>query len=294
MEIPYSAAKVDLFYPARRAIFFANGARPHSDAALCAEMARLAYCRPDSSLAFDQEKIRKIVGSIGFASCRFFEAPTRPDGGGSHGFLALDDTVKLAVLSFRGTDKDDPTDLMDDIDLKPRPWTAGGNVHSGFAAALMAIWPAIEPELKALAEHRLLFTGHSLGAAMATLASSLQVPGSLYTIGSPRVGDDTFVSLLSKLDNHRYVDCCDVVTRVPPEDFGFSHIPGNIFYIDFQRAVKVLAPDAPFISADRLAAEEDYLKNYSWRIGDVAVRDLADHAPVNYVAPITAESEGAN
>ena len=34
-------------------------------------------------------------------------------------------------------------------------------------------------------------------------------------------------------------------------------------------------------SAPQAAAQ--YLTDYAWRIGDVAVRALADHAPINYV-----------
>jgi hypothetical protein len=40
------------------------------------------------------------------------------------------------------------------------------------------------------------------------------------------------------------------------------------------------------IAEDRSRAELDYLENYAWRIGDVAVRALADHAPINYVLPL--------
>jgi hypothetical protein len=290
MDVPYSAEKDDLYFPAKHAVFFPAG-RPKSDAALCVELARLAYCRIDSGFAFDQDRIRKVLGKIEFTGCEFFEAATHPDGGGSHAFVALDADAKLAALSFRGTDKDDPTDLMDDIDLEPKTWSVGGKAHTGFANALMAIWPAIAIKLKTVADYRLLFVGHSLGAAMATLASTLQMPNSLYTIGSPRMGNQEFVDLLKNLDNHRYVDCCDLVTRVPPQGlFDYQHIAGDIHYIDFQRDVKLLAPDDPYISADRSKAEEDYLANYSWRIGDVAVRDLADHAPVNYVLPVTAST----
>jgi hypothetical protein len=36
-------------------------------------------------------------------------------------------------------------------------------------------------------------------------------------------------------------------------------------------------------SADRAAARVDYLEKFAWRVGSVLVRDLADHAPINYV-----------
>ena len=68
MDIPYSAERDDLYYPAKRAVFFPNG-RPQSDAALCVEMALLAYCRQNTCFAFDQPRIRKILASIQFTDC---------------------------------------------------------------------------------------------------------------------------------------------------------------------------------------------------------------------------------
>jgi len=288
ITIPYSAEKDDLYCPAKRAVFFPNG-RPHSDAALCVELARVAYCQLETSFAFDQDRIRKILARIQFTDCKFFETATQPNGGGSHALLALDEKNKLSVLAFRGTDRDDPTDLMDDLSAYPQSWQAGGKAHSGFAKALLDVWLQVNAALPPVGEYLLLFTGHSLGAAMATLASSLRTPKALYTFGSPRVGDQAFVSLLKSLDNFRYVDCCDLVARVPPEGIlGYAHIPGNLYYIDFERAVKSRDPDDTYIALDQEKAEEDYLKNYAWRIGDVALRALADHAPVNYVWPVTA------
>jgi len=288
MGIPYSAEKDDLYYPAKNAALFPNG-RPQSDAALCVEMARLAYCQLDTCFAFDQDRIRKILGRIQFTDCKFFETATEPDGGGSHALLALDANRKMAVLAFRGTDKDDFSDLMDDFNALPRPWPAGGNAHSGFAKALLDVWQGVDAALQMAGDFEFLFTGHSLGAAMATLASSLQKPKSLYTFGSPRVGDRPFVDLLRGLDNHRYVDCCDLVARVPPEGLlGYAHITGDIHYIDYGRSVKQRDPKDPYIGDDQTQAEEDYFKNYAWRIGDVALRPLADHAPVNFVGRVTA------
>lgn len=277
MTVPYSAEKDDLYYPAKHAMFFPHG-RPQSEAALCVEMARLAYCQLDTSFGFDQVRIRKVLGGIHFTDCKFFESATAPNCGGSHALIALDDNSKLAVLSFRGTDKDDPTDLGDDLDILPQPWQGGGTVHTGFDKALQEVWQGLKVALQALNDYTFLFTGHSLGAAMATLASSLQKPKSLYTIGSPRVGNRAFVDELKGVDNHRYVDCCDLVPRVPPVGFGYAHIPGKIHYIDFDRAVQVLNPDDSAIQEDQTKAEVDYLERYAWRIGDVALSPLADHA----------------
>ena len=289
MAIPYSAAKEDLYYPARHAVFFANG-RPKSDAALCVEMARLAYARQEPNFVFDRQQILKVLAGVGFSDCQFFEKPTGPQGQGSHGFLAIDRSGKLAVLAFRGTDKDDPTDLMDDANAIPEDWAGGGRVHSGFAKALVEIWDQVVPALETVAGWKLLFTGHSLGAAMATLAASLNPPASLYTFGSPRVGDANFVAALQqmRLDNHRYVDCCDLVARLPPGGFlGYVHL-GNPYYIDLERKVQQRDAEDPYIAEDQIKAEEEYIEKYAWRIGDVALRPLADHAPINYVWPVSA------
>ena len=294
MPVPYSAAKVDLYQPAKNAVFFSNG-RPVSEAALCVEMARLAYCQLEGSFPFDQARIRQILEPVGFAQCTFFEHPIGTNGGGSHGMLMLDEKTNLAVLAFRGTNNSDPTDIMNDLNAVPRPWPSGGNVSSGFADALMVLWnqEGLEKAVQAIKGYDLLITGHSLGAAMATLAASLVTTKSLYTFGSPRVGDDSFVKKFDGVDNRRYVDCCDLVARVPPEGFlGYTHIPGQIHYIGSDRTLSERDPASPaddqFMNADQANAEIAYLQDYSWRIGDVAIRALADHAPVNYVWPVTA------
>jgi hypothetical protein len=293
MDISYSADKDDLFCPAKRAVFFPNG-RPRSDAAFCVEMARLAYARQDSNFALDQPRINNVLARIRFTDCKFFDSVMHPDGRGAHGFLALDDNAKLAVLSFRGTDANDPSDISDDLNAIPEDWQGGGKVHTGFANALLELWRGdhgVEAELNQIDGYRLLFTGHSLGAAMATLAASLRTPASLYTIGSPRVGDADFVAALEKknLDNHRYVDCTDVVTCVPPEFLGYAHI-GRPYYIDLARKVQQRDPKDPYIEGDQRKAELQYIEQYAWRIGDVPLRPLADHAPVNYVLPVTADT----
>jgi hypothetical protein len=277
--IPYSAEQVDLYYPCKRAMFFSGG-EPKSEAGLCAEISRLAYCRQECSFAFDRDRIRKALGSVGFTGCLFFESDGQSDGRGTHCFLAIHAAKRLNVVAFRGTDKDDPTDLCDDIDVKLAQWGKGARVHSGFADALAEVLTELEPAVQA-AQGRMLFTGHSLGAALATLLASLRTPDALYTFGSPMVGDAAFVASLAGVEHHRYVDCCDLVTRVPPPILGYQH-HGAAIYIDRNGNVSV-NPGEDVIAKDRFVAASEYVINYSWRIGDVAVRELADHAPVNYV-----------
>ncbi len=180
-SIPYSAEQDDLFYPCKRGEFFPAG-KPESEGALCAEMARLAYCKQESSFAFDQDKIRSILRGIGFNDCKFFESQTDPKGKGAHCFLASRDDKQLAIVAFRGTDKDDARDWGFDLDAIPRPWKDRGKVHSGFANGLDELLEQkLGPALESI-KCKLLFTGHSLGAAMATLLASLRNAASLYTL----------------------------------------------------------------------------------------------------------------
>ncbi|PYX08695.1 MAG: hypothetical protein DMG88_09335 [Acidobacteria bacterium] len=271
--------------------FFEHG-RPTSDAALCAEMARLAYCKQESSFAFDREKIADNLNRIGFAKCQFLESRGTQDGEGLHCFLAVhEDSQKqneLAVLAFRGTDKDDPTDVAYDVDFRAEPWgEKGGKVHGGFAHAFTDLQKD-QPldELLQPLSCRVLYTGHSLGAALATLAASLRPPQALYTIGSPRVGDAVFAATLNKVECHRYVDCCDIVTRIPLEKMGFMHC-GKPYYINRKRRVE-FNPNCLTIGVDRFRAASEYFEKCTWLLGKVPMRELADHAPINYVWAIAA------
>jgi kumamolisin len=75
-------------------------------------------------------------------------------------------------------------------------------------------------------------TGHSLGAALATLytmenACTKKITSpAVCTFASPRVGDTDFVSAFNALGltSWRIVNQPDVVPNLPPESFGFAHV----------------------------------------------------------------------
>jgi hypothetical protein len=291
--VPYSASQQDLYYPAKFLDSFPTQ-RPKTDQELCAWMCWLAYCDRFPNFAFDRDKIRQKLAPLGFQPLQpqgFFESQGHDRNGGTHCFVAVHDDPapenKLAVVAFRGTDKDDPTDLLDDVEAQLVDWNGKGQVFDGFKDALAEVEPkfglvqALQP-----IDYKLLFTGHSLGAALATLLASVRTPSALYTIGCPRVGDHDFVASLSDVNSFRYVDCCDIVTQLPPALLGYAHL-GDPYYIDRNRNVSE-NPSDDFISADRLRARADYLLQYAWKSGNVSVRDLADHAPINYVTAIAA------
>jgi len=287
--VPYSASQQDLYYPAKTLDNF-PAARPGTDAELCAWLALLSYCDQEpASFAFDQNTVKIKLGPLGFQSVQFFESQGHPKQGGTHCFLAVHDDPaagnKLAVAAFRGTDKDDPTDLLDDVDAPLVAWNGNSKVFDGWKDALGEVQDQLLPAIQPI-NFKLLMTGHSLGAAMATLLASLKAPAALYTFGSPRVGDNEFLVSLGGVANFRYVDCCDAVPQLPPPLLGYAHI-GNPLYIDRNRKV-IANPADDYVTGDRLRARADYLVRYAWKAGNVAVRDLADHAPINYVTAIAA------
>ena len=291
--VNYSPTKIDLFFPARRGHFF-EGISPDDESATCAEFCRLAYSRIEPRFSFDQAAINKALQAINFSVVpgHFFESRGTPDGLGTHCFIAVNDVKKVMIVAFRGTDAADHTDLHDDADVLQQDWDGGVKVHTGFAHALdqvrTELLPAItNPNYK---KYRKIYAGHSLGAAMATLLASLEEPDRLFTIGSPRVGNAAFVTKLKGVNSTRYVDCSDLVTRVPPEDvpglFHYAHV-GPMIYIDRTRAISV-DPDETFVSSDRLQAAAEYIAEYAWKAGNVGFRELADHTPFNYVEAIKA------
>jgi hypothetical protein len=163
-----------------------------------------------------------------------------------------------------------------------------GKVHEGFAQSAhdQQVFLRVKTPLDtAPRSMRVLITGHSLGAALATLMASWVPHAGLYTYGSPRVGDATFVHAITNAVALRFVNCCDLATRVPPETiFGYAHA-GTLAYLD-RNGRWLKSVDENTIAADRIAAVTHHLTHYAFLHGTVASRELADHAPINYVSGV--------
>ena len=148
------------------------------------------------------------------------------------------------LVAFRGTVFDDLSNwLTDDCVVQKRDSAYPGMVHTGFAQTMYSIWPLINAKLPTpVAGRRVWVTGHSLGAAMATLAAlRIEAAGfnaiSLYTYGSPRVGNPDFYQAYS-VPHYRFVNNCDIVPHVPLEGmligvrpYTYMHV-GTLEYLD--------------------------------------------------------------
>jgi triacylglycerol lipase len=147
----------------------------------------------------------------------------------------------FAIVAFRGSELPKPgensdfrgifNDWMANFKFLPVEWDQGGKVHEGFKEALYEVWNDIANYLtNKLQNRKIWITGHSLGAALATLAADhcANVQG-LYTFGSPSVGDIDFKNDFLA-NSYRFVNNNDIVTTVPPEDL-YPHV-GELRYID--------------------------------------------------------------
>jgi triacylglycerol lipase len=145
------------------------------------------------------------------------------------------------VVAFRGTEPDKLKDWMSDLDTQ---FVDGplGRVHNGFNMALSHVWEDINGCVAEFQDQgqSLWLTGHSLGAALASLAAAhwrgrdKPVHG-LYIFGSPRVGDRVFERSFDQdfgARNFRFVNNADLVTRVPLRTMGFSHVGTLLYFTD--------------------------------------------------------------
>lgn len=148
-------------------------------------------------------------------------------GTDTQGFVASrsgDTGPGMAVVSFRGTES--TRDWMTNLDLRQdsvmsrnteNPATVG-NVHAGFHNAFQSVEEQLTGALAECEHLPLYITGHSLGGALATLATWYLKGDRLaacYTFGAPRVGDDQLLNRF-RTPIYRIVNGADPVPFVPP------------------------------------------------------------------------------
>lgn len=161
----------------------------------------------------EEKKLRSELGIVQFKLLKTF------DENGTQAILASNG--KHLVLAFRGTEANSIKDIKADANAKIRHCETGGKIHSGFDNAFKQVSSAIQATLNKT-EYKtmpLFITGHSLGGALATVAAKkLSHKGGIaacYTFGSPRVGNEKWISNI-KVPIYRLVNSADCVTMLPP------------------------------------------------------------------------------
>lgn len=170
-------------------------------------------------LDYDHEKeLEKLKRELRDTGMQLLGSPF--DVEGTQAFLAHNG--KFMVLAFRGTEANSTKDIKADASAKLTGFQSGGRVHKGFKDAFEHVEQEIQDRLKQYAKYQkypLYITGHSLGGALATIASRrLEHEGGIaavYTFGSPRVADEDWVADM-EVPYYRLVNAADCVTMLPP------------------------------------------------------------------------------
>lgn len=134
-----------------------------------------------------------------------------------------------AFLTFRGTDS--ARDVVEDLRVEAVPLlaeddaeTRGVRVHAGVLAQFRSVEPAITRLVSSFAPPctDLVVAGHSLGAALATLAGphyarSERLRATCHTFGSPRCGNEAFTRYFARhvADHVRVINERDPVPMLP-------------------------------------------------------------------------------
>jgi triacylglycerol lipase len=174
-------------------------------------------------------------------------------------------------VSFAGSDPLKIEDWITNFDAVK----SADDLHTGFQDAVETVWPALKPAIanRPASEQPLVFTGHSLGGALAILAAARALADessdpatAVYTFGSPRTGGQTFFdSYTPRLGNatFRLVDGTDVVPTVPPS------LSDNYRHVG--RAVQ--CPTDGVFAANQIMADDENKPDF---VGDAIQAGLAD------------------
>jgi len=154
---------------------------------------------------------------------------------------ATDTQNKSLYISFRGTVLNEDnlkTDLYQT--LVPFQPTSNLNVSVsyGFNQAWLGIRSDVFKLISSIQPDNIFLTGHSLGAALATLCAfdmkyhehQIIYNTVIYTFGSPRVGDIAFATNYNKMvsGSNRVQNIYDPVPRFPTEYQGYLHVNDEV------------------------------------------------------------------
>lgn len=241
---------------------------------LFAELAMVAYN--------DKDEATRAAKLMGFPDVTFY------DRDGSQAYRLRNEYD--CVIACRGTEPNEWNDIRADANATSVLAETTGKVHRGFKTEVDDLWPMLETALMGN-EQPLWFCGHSLGGAMATICAGRcflshieSNPEQLYTFGSPRVGDKTYINYVT-LEHFRFVNNNDIVTRVPPVFLGYRHCGGEV-YIDSNGKIRLVG---------LIAKKRDRWKGF-WRgLRRWKIDHFSDHSIHGYIQAVKkacdAESE---
>lgn len=187
------------------------------------------------------------------------------------------------IVIFRGTEslKDVLADIHFTRDYLKLNKYKKVLVHKGFLNYFNSILDELETVIFNNLEevYNIIFTGHSLGGALATLASCYfsfnykQFCISCVTFGSPRVGSRSFVNCFNKNveESYRLVNEHDPIPNLP-SSLRFSHVKG----------FKLLLDDI-ILDKSFFAKKWRVIKNIFFSIFSFRLKFFSDHKCKQYI-----------
>ncbi|GAV21191.1 lipase [Mariprofundus micogutta] len=278
-----------LFYPNLSYDYFANAdTQPFQFDAETYQSVNAWWLAEASLLAYVQQHdfVSQKLADAGLPHYKPFE----DDETHTQCFVAHNDD--FAIVCFRGTEIV-KQDIITDLKFLLTDSGSRGKVHKGFKIALDSVWDGISDHLNDITDYgsspmKVWFTGHSLGAGLATLAAA-RYPAAqgIYTIASPRCGNREFSNAFTNR-YWRFVHNNDAVCMLPPA-ITYRHT-GNMIYIDDQGAVNS-APSFWTYLSTMIRGHFRHMGTIikCWRRGDftaLPLDNINDHAPIYYVIHI--------
>ena len=276
-------------------------------ALLCAQAAAWSYSKEDTLKA----RLNRLGMQVDV--CEAFHVQNTGLFLDAHAFISVDYDSKIGILSFRGTEvgTGNNIDLLADMSVEPVSFNESPHwrVHGGFYNNLHSVWHRILATLDELMSKidYLFFTGHSLGGALAVLATAElyldQDKGQptnyktlrekfcgLYTFGQPMVGNERFADECEKQFGHltfRHVYHQDLIPFLPPKTTGEFYHFGQEFHVSQEntwertdeesKQVNTLLLSLPLAGLALLA------KHFPWAKKLPTPHSLGDHLPYFYL-----------
>ena len=174
-----------------------------------------------STAAEGEEALRNILQKVDFDLVRSFSFQ------GTQAFFCtkktnLDSNGEKTVgyLVFRGTEPKDFRDIKSDVRAALKEVEVDGEIlllHSGYHDAFDLVQNEIKEVLENTPYNQLFITGHSLGGALAMVATRIlasETQGACYTFGAPPIGTVDVQNNL-KTPAYQIVNEVDIVPRLP-------------------------------------------------------------------------------
>jgi triacylglycerol lipase len=191
------------------------------------------------------------------------------------------------ALVFRGTDE--LSDWIDNINSFPEQALFGA-FHRGFLHSVLDIWDELFARYTELNQRKprgLFLTGHSLGGAMATVATSILIQQdeaftSTYTFGQPRAATRAAARIYNVeagAKTFRFQNNNDIVTRAPARIMGYSHVGTYLYITQKQQILQDPGRWLEFLDNVTGAMES---------LNEIGIDGVVDHGMQHYLAAVRA------